>query len=349
MKRTAMLVVLSLLALPLSAQTWTGSGADSNWSTAANWTPVGAPASSTSTQLTFGTSPRFSPVVDAPWTINRLTISATYSFTGQPLTFAGTTPLVSFAGGFPTIANPIMLTGATDFSGFTTLRLTGVVSGTGPLVLSGGTGGTIFMAANTFTGGVTVATGHGLVLEGGSIIGPVTVTTVSRLAGGGTVNGTVTVTTSGAGIYLNPTLGTLRTGDVILLGGDISVDINGPAQGTQYGHLDVTGTVNLGGRPLALRGSFVPVAGTVFTIVTNDGTEPIVGTFAGLPEGATVTFNGVPLTISYVGGTGNDIALTATGAPVGGFTPVPTLSEWALLALALLVLAMGAGGMRRRA
>jgi hypothetical protein len=55
-----------------------------------------------------------------------------------------------------------------------------------------------------------------------------------------------------------------------------------------------------------------------FTIIDNDGSDAVTagfyganGAFAGLPEGATITFNGVPLRISYMGGTGNDVTLTA--------------------------------------
>ncbi len=37
-----------------------------------------------------------------------------------------------------------------------------------------------------------------------------------------------------------------------------------------------------------LRG-YLPAAGSKFTIIDNDGTDPVIGTFAGLPEGATFT------------------------------------------------------------
>jgi hypothetical protein len=57
--------------------------------------------------------------------------------------------------------------------------------------------------------------------------------------------------------------------------------------------------------------------GNPFVMIDNDGVDPIAGTFAGLPEGATISngpgnFNYV---ISYIGGTGNDIVLTAATAP----------------------------------
>lgn len=55
--------------------------------------------------------------------------------------------------------------------------------------------------------------------------------------------------------------------------------------------------------------------GDTFTIIDNKGTSPITGSLAGtfkdLPEGAEITAGGVTFKISYVGGDGNDIVLTA--------------------------------------
>ena len=124
------------------------------------------------------------------------------------------------------------------------------------------------------------------------------------------------------------------------------IAINGTAQGTQYGNVTVSGTVDLTGANLSLGGSYVPQPADVFTIITNDGADAVTGTFTGRPEGATITFIGVPLRISYVGGTGNDVTLASLAVAV---TPaaVPTLSEWALVLLALLVLAIGLQRARR--
>src|SRR5262249_34827358 len=44
------------------------------------------------------------------------------------------------------------------------------------------------------------------------------------------------------------------------------------------------------------------------------GTDAVVGTFAGLAQGATVLIGGRPFTISYTGGDGNDVVLTVPGA-----------------------------------
>jgi hypothetical protein len=48
----------------------------------------------------------------------------------------------------------------------------------------------------------------------------------------------------------------------------------------------------------------------VITLIDNDGTDAVSGTFAGLPQNAVVTAGGARYRISYTGGTGNDVTLT---------------------------------------
>ena len=55
--------------------------------------------------------------------------------------------------------------------------------------------------------------------------------------------------------------------------------------------------------------------GDQFTILNNDLADAVTGTFNGLPEGSTLSANGFKFTISYVGGTGNDVVLTVTDVP----------------------------------
>ena len=56
--------------------------------------------------------------------------------------------------------------------------------------------------------------------------------------------------------------------------------------------------------------------GTTFVIIANDGADAISGIFNGLPEGSTVTaLNGAQASISYHGGTGNDVVLTQISQP----------------------------------
>ena len=51
--------------------------------------------------------------------------------------------------------------------------------------------------------------------------------------------------------------------------------------------------------------------GDTFTIIDNKTTHPMSGTFKDLPEGAEITVGGATFKISYVGGDGNDVVLTA--------------------------------------
>jgi fibronectin-binding autotransporter adhesin len=57
--------------------------------------------------------------------------------------------------------------------------------------------------------------------------------------------------------------------------------------------------------------------GDTFKIIDNKATGPVVGTFAGLPEGTQLTYSGVVFSISYIGGDGNDVVLTALTAGAG--------------------------------
>ena len=78
--------------------------------------------------------------------------------------------------------------------------------------------------------------------------------------------------------------------------------------------LGVTGTVNLSNASLDLSVLGLPPSFYETAIIDNDGVDPVVGTFAGLPEGATVKTAGGDFIISYTGGTGNDVTLTPLAA-----------------------------------
>ena len=80
-----------------------------------------------------------------------------------------------------------------------------------------------------------------------------------------------------------------------------------------YDQTSVEQSVNLNGGSLDLtylEGGVIK-KGDTFTIIDNKTTYPISGTFKDLPEGAEITVGGATFKISYVGGDGNDIVLTA--------------------------------------
>ena len=61
--------------------------------------------------------------------------------------------------------------------------------------------------------------------------------------------------------------------------------------------------------------------GDQFTIVDNKSTTAVEGVFSGLPEGTQFTIEGIVFNITYAGGDGNDIVLTALNAGTYASTP----------------------------
>jgi hypothetical protein len=100
----------------------------------------------------------------------------------------------------------------------------------------------------------------------------------------------------------------------------LNIRLNGTNVG-EYGRLISSGDVTLTGGSLSASPGFNPQPGQVFTIVDKTSPGPITtvpgyNTAVFGPEGTITTLNGMPFRLSYVGGDGNDLTLTA-------FTPVP--------------------------
>ncbi|HTK78126.1 MAG TPA: dockerin type I domain-containing protein [Gemmataceae bacterium] len=176
-------------------------------------------------------------------------------------------------------------------------------------------GGAYIQTSGTTTiNGKIWATG-GLVLQGGSVAGTGWVGDFYDSAG-------MPLKQSGGTISPGTSPGTLTVyGNYSQQGGTLAVDLNGVTAGTQYDQLKITRgvyyansgpfTVTLDGS-LAVSVGYAAAVGDAFRIIDNDGTDPVVGTFVGLPEGAVLTANGQDFLISYRGGTGNDVTLTRT-------------------------------------
>jgi hypothetical protein len=165
--------------------------------------------------------------------------------------------------------------------------------------------------------GTTVTAGRLNVMSGANVTGPVTAGATAVVSGTGTIAGALTANATGSvSPGVSPGRLTVNGNVAFNATSTFVVELNGTTVATQYDQLTVNGTVNLGGATLSgTQGSgFDPALGTSFTIIDNDGTDPVVGTFAELPQGATVMVGGLPLTISYTGGTGNDVVLTRSGA-----------------------------------
>jgi hypothetical protein len=132
------------------------------------------------------------------------------------------------------------------------------------------------------------------------------------LKGSGTISGTTSV--AGGNVAPGTSPGILNTGNISFNSSStFTVEVNGTTTaGTDYDQLNVTGTVSLGNATLSTSGT-VTALGNEVILINNDGTDAVSGTFNGLAEQATVTINGVNFKISYVGGTGNDVTLSAAG------------------------------------
>ena len=199
-----------------------------------------------------------------------------------------------------TLAGPL-----TELHAGTPLRKTG----DGTLTLNG---------TNTHTG--TTAVDAGTLVVNGSLGGETQVSAGGTLSGTGTT-GSVSVF-SGGTLAPGNSPSTLHPGNVTFDGGSIcALHFASPTSASQ---LAATGTVALNGEvELSLALGFTPATASTFVVIANDGSDPIE-TFGGatffsiagnpLSEGETFTTGGADWTISYVGGTGNDVTLTVAPA-----------------------------------
>ena len=100
-----------------------------------------------------------------------------------------------------------------------------------------------------------------------------------------------------------------------------STQINGVSAGT-FGQVSVAGFVNLDNAILNIVSASNLSVGQNVIIISNGAASSISGQFQGLPEGSFITVGSVTLSISYKGGTGNDVVLTVTNVVIP--TPPPT-------------------------
>ena len=107
----------------------------------------------------------------------------------------------------------------------------------------------------------------------------------------------------------------------LYLYGRLTYNITGPARDSQYHPLTVAGGVSPGAT-LEIISTYAGVAGDTFTLVDNDGSDPVLDFFtdasnSSIPEGAFMAWPGSPALvaqISYTGGDGNDVVLTLIAA-----------------------------------
>jgi len=324
-------VLCLFLCSPLFAitRTWTGA-VSANWSVPGNWSPSGTPSSSDSLVFSGGAS-HLSMTNDLPpgTSVGPMTFTVLgYTLSGNALTLMGDATEaivgawqcnVDLKLGQSLLLRANGFSGAIDVNGYTLTVFStpssfiGSLNGSGAVVIDG--------EAASFAGGSFVGTITGNMKVSGSM--PNADVAGGSLAGSGAVgavridpspNSDQTLERQLAPQTAAGTAATLETKSLIVNGALLSWGY--PSSG-QSDTVKVTGTVTLAG-DLGFATKGVPLPGQVFTIIDNDGTDPVNGTFhqfgigKPLPEGATfTTADGFSFTISYHGGDGNDVVVTA--------------------------------------
>ncbi len=312
-------------------RTWTGA-VSANWSAPANWSPSGTPASGDLLVFPPGVS-RTTMTNDLPsgTAVGSIAIDGVYSLGGNPLTLTGDitgSSMTLYAdmklGGDVSITGAYF-EGAVDINGQTLTAhysmFEGPINGDGtiisaenatlPMMIGNGVGN----GSGNFSGTIT----GGGVEFAGTLPNATLDVELLKIEVSGSTLGDVTITPSSSG-YVTPgglSGSVLHTKSFALQGG-LGFSVLVGQVGT--GLIQATGTVTLNG-PLKVGtvGPY-PSLGQQVTIIDNDGSDAVSGTFTGLPEGATFTLESQTLSISYHGGDGNDVVLTDV--------PKPGLKTW---------------------
>ena len=193
------------------------------------------------------------------------------------------------------------------------ITVNGVISGTGAAsaLNKDGAGVLRLNRSNTYSGTTTITNGT-LVVNG--VISNLTLLSGSTLTGTGIV-GSVTATGTNAIQPGDNSIGILRVTGPVTLGSatTLQLTMNDSVPGVTLDQLRCSSNINLGSARLSVTKApgLNPPAYATFVILSNTTTSAIVGTFAEWPEGAVTNLGGVEFQISYDGGDGNDVTLTA--------------------------------------
>ena len=192
-------------------------------------------------------------------------------------------------------------------------------------LLKDGSGLLVLTGANAISGTTSVERGELRVtgsIGTGLSTGNVSVASGATLSGSGDVGGTLAGDGLGLSVGGRLDLDTpggpqqMTTASLGLTGGTFAVGVDSPSAHSQM--RVVSGYAWLTADPtLAVRAGSGLATGDVVVILRKTHPDAIVGTFAGLPEGAIVTPTSGAGTfrISYVGGDGNDVTLTYIAPP----------------------------------
>jgi hypothetical protein len=311
-------LLCALLAPPSFAinRAWTGQAGNS-WSTAASWSPAGVP--SPSDALTFPstiTSHTINIDVPAGTSVGPMTFDDSFTMTGNQLTLTGNVTInksvtwsadVKFGAPLTLFTNSGTLTfnGAVDASASTVtayrVQFNGTITGSGTIVVQMPLS---ISATGSFNGSIAGA-GFGSAINPyyGNL--PDAHVTVDNFvwAGNSTTVGDLTTAT----LTSNGVLTTLHTKSLRLNAGGT---FDAWARDGLQSLVQANGTVTLSGGMFRLVNTPSLEVGQSLTLIDNDGTDPVSGTFANMPEGFGFYQSYISLQISYHGGDGNDVTLT---------------------------------------
>ena len=343
-----------------ATRTWTGAGGDANWTTAANWGGI-APSAGDDLVFPGGAAQIINNNDFAAGTqFNSIAFNGSsggYNLNGNAIRLmAGLAASNSAGTNFVDVAiqaaasqtfldstpypDDLIVSGSIDMGAYSLTLApssgaslwTGAISGSGGVTASG-SGLTNIYGACTYTGPTTVVGNSYLTAVSLSAASAVTVTSGSFLeqangnsVGPVTVNPGGTLLCGGGGINQIANVASLTLG-----GGSVYwMDLYGVSN---YGRVNASGAVDLGGATLQPVWAFTSSLGDQFLILNKTSPGAITGTFVGLPEGSTFPSNGRTYRISYVAGDGNDVVIT----DVTGKEAIPAIgSAGAVVFLVLL-------------
>ncbi len=310
--RITAFIALFCCASLMQAETWNGGGGLPQWSVPANW---GGMAPIAGAALTFPSVTNKNAINDftnysafGPLTIN----ASGYVLSGNVITLNGG----FFLNGASSaqIGLPLVLATTQGFnvdhvSGI--LAQTGIISGSGGLIKSGN-GILIINGAHSYAGG-TLIDGGALQLQAGTTLPGVVQISKGYIIGTGTVGGITSLNQSAAIIAPGTSsgIGTLTSnGNVRLYSADA---INFDVTNLGADKFVVNGTVNLGGAAVGVNvsASPAPVIGTTYTLIENDGTDPLILSSTDSPSNylRSYTIGSDRYQLSLVGGIGHNDAV----------------------------------------
>ncbi len=267
--------------------------------------------------------------------INNINIYEAHTISGNAVTCSG---INDNSATNATVSMPLATPGTavmtiTVASAGGALYLPGIMSGAGP-VTYGGPGHKLLSGtgSNTLTGITSLGQGT-LHIWGTQAASPINVTSGTLVLANDCVVNNVTLGGSGSILSCNETLASKSMhgtcANLVIATSSRFLLITRGAAANAYSNISAS-SVNLTGAMLVVDTSaYKPVASSVMTIIHNAG--GLTGTFAGLPQGAIVTSStnvSTTFTISYTGGAGHDVVLTARSGNGAG-TVGGTSTGWA--------------------